>query len=206
MFELPANCDSLDFAQMSPAYSEYVYEFHGPNGQPMGMRTTFDVEEAGPSIWRVSERSSAERPGASSGESYTRFRYAILPESVRPMRTNTSVYYDYGQEALANMMVLEAGETVELPVTVRLRSSGEESVLSDTYTVSHEGCTTVQIRGESVAVHRVRFDRFSPRIDRSGRTTIRRTESIKDYAPQYGWWVRETIPNVGGTVLVDVGE
>jgi hypothetical protein len=206
MFDLPVDCVSLDFAQMAPAYSEYVYEFLGPNGQPMGMQTTFRVAQAGPGSWRVSERSSVEPPGARSRQSYTRFRYAILPESVLLAPEGSGVTYDYGRESLADMMVLESGETVELPVTLRLRNRGEESVLSDTYTISHEGCTNLEIRGESVQVHRVRFDRFSHRFDASGRVSIRRTESIKDYAPQYGWWVRETIANVGGTMLVDVVE
>lgn len=204
MLDLSLSCDSLDLARLNPTHREYVYEYRRPAGQAVGSQTRHQVAQAGPGSWRVSERFSSARPGAGSGTWHTNFRYAILPENLPPALAGYNVSYDYDPGALADVMVLEAGETVELPVTLRLRREGEETLLSDAYTISHEGCTSLEIRGESVLVHRVRIDRFSEHIDRSGEVQIRRSETFKDYAPQYGWWVREFRPGAGELVLVNV--
>ncbi|MBI1264346.1 MAG: hypothetical protein GC187_06395 [Alphaproteobacteria bacterium] len=204
MFDIAIPCDNLSLARLNPTHREYVYEYRRPDGQAVGSQTRYQVAQAGPGSWRVSERFSSTRPGVGSGTWHTNFRYAILPEQLPPASAGYNISYEYGTAVLADVMVLEAGETVELPVTLRLRREGEETLLSDAYTISHEGCTSLEIRGESVLVHRVRIDRFFEHIDRSGEVQIRRSETFKDYAPQYGWWVREFRPGAGELVLVNV--
>lgn len=203
MFDAALNCDNLDLARLIPTHREYVYEYRRPDGQAAGPQTRYQVAQAGPVSWRVSEHVPGARPGGDSVTGHTNFRYAILPENLPQASAGYSISYEYGPDALAAVMVLEAGETVELPVTLRLRREGEETLLSDAYTISHEGCAILEIRGESVLVHTVRIDRFSEHIDRSGEAQVRRSETFKDYAPQYGWWVREFRPGAGELVLVN---
>lgn len=204
VFDLGLYCESLDFARLIPAHREFVYEFRGPDGQAVGPQTRYQVAQAEQESWRVSERFSSARPGVSSSAWPTTFRYAILPENLPPASAGYSISYEYGPDALTDLMVLDAGEAVELPVTLRLRREGDEILLSDAYTISHEGCASLEIRGESILVHRVRIDRFSEHIDGSGEAQVRRSETFKDYAPQYGWWVREFRPGAGELVLVNV--
>jgi hypothetical protein len=186
---------------MRPVASSLVYEIRDIEENPTGARfhNQFEIREDG----SVIVSTFRELDGGISAGSWTKtvrlgFFVELPPNTERGIRWS----YEYDATAMDRLSHLEPGVIVEIPATSIMDFQGQRNHVQDVHRVTHEGCSDVEIIGDQVQVHRLRFDTFNQFVNRNGEPETRQDTVFREYSTAYGWWVAERHPTLGPVILV----